>query len=173
MAMSRRAVAITGVLMVSGSLIPVEGAAQQQELDSCILKTYRSGDKVNLIGSMSVNPHNLLITVSGCSSAVLVEYPSTLNTSEQGALSPLEEDNNLKEMNTLLSDRSNKHITANLFGRLDIAPTIPEGTKNVLGFLVDGSGKRVGRYEGFGHPLPTYAYRLVLQSVSSINASQR
>jgi hypothetical protein len=148
-----------------------EGIPQQQESDSCILKTFASGDKVNLNGFVSANPHDLMMFVSGCSSPVVVEYPSTLEESKQKGISPLQKDDNFKKMEALLNDRSNKHVTANLFGRLDIAKPVPEGTKNILGLLVNGSGKQVGTY-GFGSPAPVYKYRLVLQVVYSVSAGQ-
>ena len=126
-------------VFMAATLIPVYGIAQQAgipqqpESDSCILKTFHSGDKVNLIGLVSANPHDIMMFVSGCSSGVVVEYPSTLDKNEQEGIPPLQKDDNFKKMEALLNDPSIKQVTANLFGRLDIAKPVPEGTKNILG----------------------------------------
>jgi hypothetical protein len=64
---------------------------------------------------------------------------------------------------------SKYEVAATLTGRLDVA-TIPEGaTKDPMGFARDASGKVVGKV-GWGHPVPIYKYRLVIESVSEVDA---
>jgi hypothetical protein len=109
-----------------------------------------------------------MVFVSGCSSGVVM---NTLQHVNRRAFPLYRRTTTSKKMEALLNDPSNKQVTANLIGRLDIAKPVPKGTKNILGLLVDGSGKQVGRY-GFGSPAPIYKYRLVLQLVSSVSVGQ-
>lgn len=124
-------------------------------------------------------PHDMLLSIPGCRDAVVLVY---VEASEESPNLKEHPDANLKRFQKFTSAvyKGTKerpcelcpmyHVEAALTGKLEVA-TVPAGTtKDSLGLLHDASGKVVGKWGGWGHPLPFAGYRLVIFSVADVMA---
>lgn len=160
-------------------LCSVTAAAQQSNQGACALSSYRNGQTVTLQGTVVDGPHDMLLSIPGCRDAVLLVFAEA---SEESPNLKEHLDANLKRFQKYTSAvyKGTKErpcescpmyqVQAVLSGKLEVA-TIPAGTtKDSLGLLHDASGKVVGKWGGWGHPLPFAGYRLVIFSVANAKA---
>jgi hypothetical protein len=158
-----------------------EAIAQQSNQPACALSSYANGGTVTLKGTVVDGPHDMLLSISGCPDAVVLAYGEA---SEQSPNLKEHGNANLKRFQKYTSavyQGTKNHpcgscpmyqVQATLTGKLEVA-TIPAGTtKDSLGLLHDASGKIVGKWGGWGHPLPFAGYRLVIFSVAYVNAQK-
>ena len=169
---------VAAMLLLCGRAASAQSAAE----GSCPLSTFQDGQTVSVHGKIAHGAHDLLLVVSGCDKAVVLEYAG--NEGSGVSVDKLVRDENLKRFEKYTRDTYKKagkgacmqcpryEVEATLTGKLEVAPdTVPEGQwKDKLGMLHDQSGKFVGK-AGFGHP-PIQKYQLIVESVSDVEARE-
>jgi len=152
---------------IVGSVAWASAQQRESELDNCTLSNYQSGHQVVLDGTVQSGGSGTFLYVRGCKYPVVIQYPSNLSDAEKDDIPALHQDDNLNKLNSELKEHPTKAVSASLFGRLDVAKPVPEGATVRLGMIYDKSGKYIGVY-GFGSPVGSYKYRLVLIQVNSV-----
>jgi hypothetical protein len=154
----------------------------KREGKPCSDLAVNDGQTVTLSGEVQQTTHDLLLKVAECPDRVVLVYaddPSVKN--EVTTMHPLH-DRNFRDFRHYTESRyqrkgknicigcSKYQVRATLSGKLNIAKDPPPGGyKDQLGFLRDESGKMIG-VAGFGHPAPIYKYRLIIESVTNVQA---
>lgn len=123
-------------------------------------------------------PHDMLFNVAGCRDAVVLVYGEAGEESPN-AVHPNENLRLFQKYTSAVYKGTKRHpcescpmyqVQAALTGKLQVAE-IPAGiTKDSLGLLHDASGKVVGKWGGWGHPLPFAKYRLMIFSAADVKA---
>jgi len=160
-------------------LCSVIAAGQDKPSGECALANAKNGQHVTLNGEIKSTAHDLLLVVPSCESGVVLQYAGDPDTGTSAG--QLKRNSNFKRFEkytsatykssgkNLCMQCSKYAVKATLTGRLDVA-NIPEGaTRDQFGFARDGAGKVVGK-TGWGHPIPVYKYRLVIEAVSDVVA---
>lgn len=156
-------------------------AAQTPASNVCSLTSLSNGETASIHGKVVHGAHDLLFLTAGCSEPVVLEYGGSSDLGERST-DHVQSDTVRQFQRYVGSNYSNVgkgicgqcpkyEVEALLTGRFDVASdTVPEGRwKDKVGFLHDSiSGKIVGQ-AGFGHP-PQYKYRLIIRSVSRLEA---
>lgn len=157
------------------------GATESTE-SKCVLATARNGQTLTVKGGARSTAHDLVFDIPGCGDTVLLTFAgeegSGLSSSE------LRQDKELKRFkkytNSVYESKGSNicmacakygDVEAELTGKLDVAQMPSGSTKDLLGFIRDGSGKIIGKF-GWGHPVPFASYRLVIQSVTDVKAKK-
>jgi hypothetical protein len=153
--------------------------AQQGNQTACALSSYTNGQTVTLQGTVVDGPHDMLLSIPECRDAVVLVYGEA---SEESPNLKGHANANLKRFQKYTSAvyKGTKRrpcescpmyqVQAALTGKLEVV-TIPAGTtKDSLGLLHDALGKVVGKWGGWGHPLPFAGYRLMIFSVADVKA---
>lgn len=154
-------------------LCSVTAAAQQSNQGACALSSYTNGQTVTLQGTVVDGPHDMLLSIPGCRDAVVLVYGEASEESPNANLKRFQKYTSAVYKGT--KERPCEscpmyQVQAALTGKLEVA-TVPAGTtKDSLGILHDASGKVVGKWGGWGHPLPFAGYRLVILSVADVKA---
>jgi hypothetical protein len=156
-------------------------AAQTPASNVCSLTSLTNGETASIHGKVVHGAHDLLFMTEGCSEPVVLEYAGSSDSGERST--DLVQSDTVRQFQRYVgSNYSNVgkgicgqcpkyEVEAFLTGRFEVASdTVPEGRwKDKVGFLHDSvSGKIVGQ-AGFGHP-PQYKYRLIIRSVSRLEA---
>ena len=141
----------------------------------CVIETAKNGTVIKVRGVVFPGGHDLFIRPKQCpENRVIVTYgddlalgPSRLQVQRDDSFQAFER--YLKEQrpskpNEVCQQCSKYQVTAELTGRLDIAPSA--GVKRN-----PKTGKAAG-LEGYGHPLPFTRFRLVLTSVADVRAKE-
>jgi hypothetical protein len=174
--MSKLACPLFLLLFCSGTVV-----AQQSNQADCVLSSYTNGQTVTLQGTVVDGPHDMLFSIPGCRDAVVLAYGETTEESQNREAHP---NRNLKLFQKYTSAAykgTKKHpcescpmykVEAALTGKLEIATIPPGTTKDSLGVLHDASGKVVGKWGGWGHPIPFAGYRLVVFSAADVKANK-
>jgi hypothetical protein len=148
------------------------GCAQQT---SCPLATAKGGDTVTLRGEVFPTAHDTFIRPVGCEERVILVYGDDPSLGKSKI--PMKRDEAFQRYETYLGAEQKPsgitdckecwkyRVTAEFQGRLDIAES--------AGWKKDPKSGKVIGIEGFGHPLPFTRYRLVVTSVSKVEAAER
>jgi hypothetical protein len=146
-----------------------------QEQVACLLATAKNGDTVTLKGEATHGAHDGLIRITGCADEVLLAYAddpslreSKLSLKKDEMFGRFVEYFNAElppQPNVACRECWKYRVTAEFTGRLDIAES--------AGWKKDAkTGKPIG-VVGFGHPMPFTRYRLVITSVSKVEAVEK
>lgn len=142
----------------------------------CVVDTASNGDAVKIRGEVSAGAHDLFIRPEGCSdNRIILVYgddpllgKAKLTVRRDEPFRQFEKYLNEEQPpkpNEICRQCMKYRVTADFEGRLDIAPS--------AGLKKDSkTGKMIGM-EGFGHPMPFTRYRLVITSVSKVEATEK
>jgi len=123
----------------------------------CVLDQAHTGDFIKLRGVVQHGAHDVLIVPEGCpDQEVIVDWGKRVSATRDEKFKEFERylsEQQPEKPNTLCIGCYRWEVTAELTGRLDIAPA--------AGLITDSkTGKR--SIQGFGHPLPFSRYQLTL-----------
>ncbi|HSW40163.1 MAG TPA: hypothetical protein VLL97_11795 [Acidobacteriota bacterium] len=142
----------------------------------CILSTARNGEMVKVRGEVFSTAHDVFIRLKECpeNQVILVDGddPSLgeaqLTVTRDDSFRKFEKysaEEQLSKVNEMSRLNPKYRVTADFEGRLEIAAS--------AGLKKDSMTGKVIGIEGFGHPRPFTRYRLVVTSVSNVEASER
>ena len=139
----------------------------------CVLDAASDGDVVKIRGEVSAGAHDLLIRPEGCSSnGVILTYGDDPSLGK--ARLAVRRDESFRHFEKYLKEEQppkpneicrqcfRYRVTADFEGHLEVAPS--------ASLKKDSKTGRVIGMEGFGHPSPFTRYRLVITSVSKVEA---
>jgi hypothetical protein len=154
-------------------------SARQSDTEGCPVTVANAGRTITVRGTVVQAPHDMLLSVAGCVDPLVVAYAGDEDTGVPA--SQLQRDKNLQHFRSYATATYKSRgkniciqcpkyeVEATLTGRLDIA-TLPEGArKDPFGFARDANGKVLGKV-GWGHPIPIYKCRLVVEAASNVVA---
>lgn len=150
-------------------------AVYPQQRTVCPLDMAKNGDLVTLKAEAVHGAHDGLLRVSGCADEILFEYADDPNF--RGSKLQLKKDEALRQLkeyfgaeqpeqpNVVCRGCWKYRVVAEFVGRLDIAES--------AGWKKDAKTGKLTGLVGFGHPVPFTRYRLVITSVSSVQATEK
>jgi hypothetical protein len=150
-------------------------AASGQQTISCPLAEAKSGDTVVLRGEVFAAGHDVFVRPVGCEERVILVYGDDPSL-EKSRIS-VRRDETFKQYEGYLKAEwtpagitdcrhcPRYRVTAEFRGRLDITDS--------AGWKKDPKSGKVIGVEGFGHPVPFTRYRLVIASISKVEAVER
>ena len=152
----------------------LSGAMCAQKPVGCPLETAKNGDILTLRGEAVHGAHDGLIRIAGCADEVLLAYADDPNLHES-KLSLKKDETFQKFVEYFSAERPPQpkvvcrecwkyRVTAEFTGRLDIADS--------AGWKKDAKTGKLTGLVGFGHPMPFTRYRLVITSVSKVEAAE-
>ena len=154
-------------------------AGQDNPNAECALSSAEKGQTVTLRGQVKSTAHDMLLILPNCESGVVLQYSGDAETETSAVQLKRNRDFKRFQKYTSAAHKSTGknlcmqcpmyEVEATLTGRLDVASVSEGTTRDQLGFVRDRSGKIVGK-AGWGHPMPVYRYRLVIESVSNVVA---
>jgi hypothetical protein len=143
---------------------------------TCVVDSAKNGAMVKIRGVVSPGGHDIFIRPEGCAdNRVIVVYGDDPELGRARLV--VKRDDSFREFEKYLQEQQPSkpnaycqqcpryQVTAELSGRLDIAPSV--GVKKD-----SKTGKATG-LQGYGHPLPFTRYRLVMTAVSNVEAVER
>jgi len=150
-------------------------AAYGQQTASCSLPGAKNGDTVVLRGEVFPTGHDTFVRPVGCEERVILVYGDDLSLGKSKI--PVRRDEAFKQYEEYLKAEQKPagitdckecwkyRVTAEFLGKLDITDS--------AGWKKDPKSGKVTGVEGFGHPLPFTRYRLVIASISKVEAVER
>jgi hypothetical protein len=143
-----------------------------QSQSTCPLSTAKNGEMVNLEGEAIHGAHDGLLRLAGCKDEVVLAYaddPSLsqpkLNSRKDEMFKRFRELFNAEQdvqPNSVCKECWKYRVTAKFEGRLDITES--------AGWKKNSKTGKIEGIVGYGHPIPFTRYRLVVVSVTKVEA---
>jgi hypothetical protein len=150
-------------------------AMYAQNPATCPMLTAKNGEMVTFKAEAIHGAHDGLLRLADCKDEVVLTYADDPGLNEPQLT--LKKDETFQRFRELFNEERaaqpdtickgcwKYRVTAEFKGRLDIADS--------AGLKKDPKSGKVTGFVGFGHPLPFSRYRLVVTSISNVEASER